>query len=408
MVKSRKAALLIFGLALCCSLSACGIHVEQAKQNVEGKALEELGKLDKKIKKSYGKDTSADKWMRVIADGAENLYDFHDMFGRELLSSMQKANSLESNWEKLHDYTGGYWTNFDQVSEEHYDHGVIVSEYTVYVSDHLSRKKEVGAGARLYHLFFVIHSPEEEDPAFRGVWSISIVEDALYQQKEFSFAARPDAKGQKQGTSPCGIFAGEEALTLEDALPTPQRVSTYDETVIGPGYQTGPVTVLNDAGEAPQKYSEEMEEKIRDCLNRRDEDQLKDLYSKTILDTRPETEQEIQRLMQLFTESSDSIEIAEIEEDQGTGATSMSYLLDAEGDNHVQSGFGTYYVGFRVVLTCGGQTYQMKAQCCTNYERNADRLGIIKLALYPKTPGGKFPYTDTPVAEAGVDMTELR
>ena len=170
MVKSRKAALLIFGLALCCSLSACGIHVEQAKQNVEGKALEELGKLDKKIKKSYGKDTSEDKWMRVIADGAENLYDFHDMFGRELLSFMQKANSLESNWEKLHDYTGGYWTNFDQVSEEHYDHGVIVSEYTVYVSDHLSRKKEVGAGARLYHLFFVINSPEEEDPAFRGVW----------------------------------------------------------------------------------------------------------------------------------------------------------------------------------------------------------------------------------------------
>ena len=112
--------------------------------------------------------------------------------------------------------------------------------------------------------------------------------------------------------------------------------------------------------------------------------------------------------MQLFTESSDSIEITEIEEDQGTGATSMSYLLDAEGDNHVQSGFGTYYVGFRAVLTCGGQTYQMKAQCCTNYERNADRLGIIKLALYPKTPGGKFPYTDTPVAEAGVDMTELR
>lgn len=408
MVKSWKAPLLTFALALCCFLSACGIPVEQAKQNVKEKTLEELGKLDKKIKKSYGKDTSADKWMRVIADGAENLYDFHDMFGRELLSSMQKANSLESNWEKLHDYTGGYWSNFDQVSEEHYDHGVIVSEYTVYVSDHLSRQKEADANAKYYHLFFVTHSPEEENPAFRGVWSVNIVEDALYQQKGFSFAARPDPRGQEQGTSPCGIFAGENALTLTDALPTPQRAPAYDENVIGPGYQTGPVTVQNDAGEAPQKYSEETAEKIEDCLNRRDEKLLKDLYSRTILDARPETEQEIHQLLQLFTGSSDRIAITETEEDQGTGATSMSYLLDSEGDNHIQSGFGTYYVGFQAVVTCGEKTYQLKAQCCTDYERNASRLGIIKLALYPKTPGGKFSYADTPAAEAGIDMTELR
>ena len=297
MVKNWKAPALILALVLCCSLSACGIHAEKAGQVAKKKALEELGKLDKSLKKSYRKDASADKWMRVIADGAQNLYDFHDLFGKEVLSSMLRAHSLESNWKKLHDYTGGYWTNFDQISEEQYDHGVIASEYTVYVSDHLSQQKEADAKARLYHLFFVIHSTEEENPAFRGVWSVSIVEDALYQQKGFSFAARPDTRGQKQGTSPCGIFAGEEALTLADALPTPQRTASYDETIIGPGYQTGPVTVQNDAGEAPQKYSEETAKKIEDCLNGRDEKQLKDLYSKTILDTRPETEQEIHQLL---------------------------------------------------------------------------------------------------------------
>lgn len=366
-----------------------------------------MGKLDKNIKKSYGKDTSADKWMRVIADGAQNPYDFHDLFGQELLSSMLGANSLESNWKKLHDYTGGYWTNFDRVSEKHYGHGVIASEYTVYVSDHLSREKEADANARLYHLFFVTHSPEEENPAFRGVWSVSIVEDALYQQKRFSFSARPDARGQKQGTSPCGIFTEEDVLTLADALPTPKRTASYDATVAGPGYQTGPVTVQNDAGEAPQKYSEETAKKIEDCLNGRDEKQLKNLYSKTILDVKPKTEQEIHQLLQLFTESSDNVQITEIEEDRGTGATSMSYLLDSEGDNHVQPGFGTYYVGFRAVVTCGGKKYQLQVQCCTNYERNASRLGIIKLALYQETPGGKFPYADTPAAEAGVDLTEL-
>jgi hypothetical protein len=407
MVKRWKPPILLVVLVLCCSLSACGINTEKAKKVAKEKALEQLGKLDKKIKKSYGKDISADKWMCVIKRGAQNLYDFRDMFGKELLSSMLETNSLERNWKKLQDYTGGYWTNFDHVSEDHYDHGMIASEYTVYVSDHLSRKKEADARARRYHLFFVIHSPKEENPAFRGVWSVSIVEDALYQQKGFSFAARPDARGQKQGTSPCGIFAGEDALTLADALPTPERTDSYDKTLTGPGYQTGPVTVLNDTGEAPQKYSEEMAKKIEDCLNRRDEKQLKGLYSKTVLDTKPETEQEIHPLMQLFTGSSDRIAITETEEDQGTGATSMSYLLDSEGDNHVQPGFGTYYVGFRAVVTCGEKTYQLKAQCCTNYERNASRLGIIKLALYLKTPGGKFPYADTPAAEAGVDMTEL-
>jgi hypothetical protein len=407
MGKNWKTPALILTLVLCCSLSACGIHAEKAGQAVKKKALEELDKLDKSLKKSYGKDASADKWMRAIADGAQNLYDFHDMFGKELLSSMLRAHSLEENWKKLQDYTGGYWTNFDRVSEEQYDHGVIASEYTVYVSDHLSRQKEADAKARLYHLFFVTHSPEEENPAFRGVWSVSIVEDALYQQKRFSFAARPDARGQKQGTSPCGIFAGEEALTLADALPTPERTDSYDETITGPGYQTGPVTVQNDAGEAPQKYSEETAKKIEDCLNGRDEKQLKDLYSKTILDVKPKTEQEIHQLLQLFTESSDRIAVTEIEETQGTGATSISYLLDSEGDNHVQPGFGTYYVGFRAVVTCGGKKYQLQVQCCTNYERNATRLGIIKLALYQETPGGKFPYADTPAAEAGVDMTEL-
>ncbi|MCI6638889.1 MAG: hypothetical protein MSH32_11415 [Lachnospiraceae bacterium] len=407
MVKNWKAPALILALVLCCSLSACGIHAEKAGQVSKKKALEELGKLDKSLKKSYRKDASADKWMRVIADGVQNLYDFHDMFGKELLSSMLETNSLEENWKKLYAYTGGYWTNFDQISEEQYDDGVIASEYTVYVSDHLSRQKEADAKARRYHLFFVTHSPEEENPAFRGVWSVSIVEDALYQQKGFSFAARPDTRGQKQGTSPCGIFAGEEALTLADALPTPQRTASYDETITGPGYQTGPVTVQNDAGEAPQKYSEETAKKIEDCLNGRDEKQLKDLYSKTILDTRPETEQEIHQLLQLFTGSSDRIAVTEIDEDRGTGATSMSYLLDSEGDNHVQPGFGTYYVGFRAVVTCGGKKYQLQVQCCTNYERNASRLGIIKLALYQETPGGKFPYADIPAAEAGVDMTEL-
>lgn len=407
MPRSWKARVLILTLILCCSLSACGIHVEKAGQAAKEKALEELGKLNKSIKKSYGKDTSADKWMRAIADGTQNLYDFHDLFGQELLSSMLGTNSLESNWKKLHDYTGGYWTNFDRVSEERYGHGVIASEYTVYVSDHLSRQKEVDANARRFHLFFVVHSPEEENPAFRGVWSVSVVEDALYQQKGFSFAARPDTQGQGQGTSPCGIFAGEEALTLADAIPTPQRTASYDETITGPGYQTGPVTVQNDAGEAPQEYSKKTAKKIEDCLNGRDEKQLKDLYSRTILDARLKTEQEIHPLMQLFTGSSDRIAIIETEEDQGTGATSMSYLLDSEGDNHVQSGFGTYYVGFRAVVTCGGKKYQLKAQCCTNYERNATRLGIIKLALYSETPGGKFSYADTPAAEAGVDMTEL-
>lgn len=407
MVKNWKAPALILALVLCCSLSACGIHAEKAGQVAKKKALEELGKLDKSLKKSYGKDASADKWMRVIADGAQNLYDFHDLFGKEVLSSMLRAHSLESNWKKLHDFTGGYWTNFDQISEEQYDHGVIASEYTVYVSDHLSQQKEADAKARRYHLFFVTHSPEEENPAFQGVWSVSIVEDALYQQKGFSFAARPDPRGQEQGTSPCGIFAGEDALTLMDALPTPQRAPAYDENVIGPGYQTGPVTVQNDAGEAPQKYSEKTAEKIEDCLNRRDEKQLKELYSRTILDARPETEKEIHQLLQLFTGSSDSVQITEIEEDRGTGATSMSYLLDSEGDNHVQPGFGTYYVGFRAVVTCGGKKYQLQVQCCTNYERNASRLGIIKLALYQETPGGKFPYADTPAAEAGVDLTEL-
>ncbi len=407
MGKNWKTPALILTLVLCCSLSACGIHAEKAGQAAKKKALEELGKLDKSLKKSYGKDASADKWMRVIADGAQNLYDFHDMFGKELLSSMLGTNSLEENWKKLYAYTGGYWTNFDRVSEEQYDHGVIASEYTVYVSDHLSRQKESDAKARRYHLFFVTHSPEEENPAFRGVWSVSIVEDALYQQKRFSFAARPDARGQKQGTSPCGIFTGEDVLTLADALPTPKRTASYDATVAGPGYQTGPVTVQNDAGEAPQKYSEETAKKIEDCLNGRDEKQLKDLYSKTILDVKPKTEQEIHQLLQLFTESSDNVQITEIEEDRGTGATSMSYLLDSEGDNHVQPGFGTYYVGFRAVVTCGGKKYQLQVQCCTNYERNASRLGIIKLALYQETPGGKFPYADTPAAEAGVDMTEL-
>lgn len=407
MVKNWKAPALILALVLCCSLSACGIHAEKAGQVAKKKALEELGKLDKSLKKSYGKDASADKWMRVIADGAQNLYDFHDLFGKEVLSSMLRAHSLESNWKKLHDFTGGYWTNFDQISEEQYDHGVIASEYTVYVSDHLSQQKEADAKARRYHLFFVTHSPEEENPAFQGVWSVSIVEDALDQQKGFSFAARPDPRGQEQGTSPCGIFAGEDALTLMDALPTPQRAPAYDENVIGPGYQTGPVTVQNDAGEAPQKYSEKTAEKIEDCLNRRDEKQLKELYSRTILDARPETEKEIHQLLQLFTGSSDSVQITEIEEDRGTGATSMSYLLDSEGDNHVQPGFGTYYVGFRAVVTCGGKKYQLQVQCCTNYERNASRLGIIKLALYQETPGGKFPYADTPAAEAGVDLTEL-
>ncbi|SEA27900.1 hypothetical protein SAMN02745687_02377 [Lachnospiraceae bacterium NK3A20] len=343
MIKSWKASVLIFALALCCFLSACGIHAEKAGQAAKKKALEELGKLDKNLKKSYGKDTSADKWMRAIADGAQNLYDFHDLFGKELLSHMVRANSLEPNWNKLQDYTGGYLTNFDQVSVENYSHGVIASEYTVYVSDHLSPQKEANADARRYHLFFVIHAPEEENPAFRGVWSISIVEDALYQQKGFSFAARPDTRGQEQGTSPCGIFAGEEALTLADALPTPQRAYSYDETITGPGYQTGPVTVQNDAGEAPQKYSEETAKKIEDCLNGRDEKQLKDLYSRTILDVRPKTEQEIHSLLQLFTGSSDSVRITETEETQGTGATSMSYLLDSEGDNHIQPGFGTYY-----------------------------------------------------------------
>lgn len=407
MIKSWKALTLILTLILCCSLSACGIHVGKAEQAAKEKALEELGKLNKSIQKSYGNDTSSDKWMRAIADGAQNLYDFHDLFGQELLNSMLRTNALESNWNKLHDYTGGYWTNFDRVSEEQYGHGVIASEYTVYVSDHLPRQKEADANARRFHLFFVTHSPEEENPSFRGVWSVSVVGDALYQQKGFSFAARPDTRGQEQGMSPCGIFAGEEALTLADALPTPQRTDSYDKVITGPGYQTGPMTVQNDAGEAPQKYSEETAKKIEDCLNRRDEKQLKDLYSKTILDASPKTEQEIHPLMQLFTGSSDHIAITEIEEDQGTGATSMSYLLDSKGDNHVQSGFGSYYVGFRAVVTCGGKTYQLQAQCCTNYERNANRLGIIKLALYPKTPGEKFPYADTPAAEAGVDMTEL-
>ncbi|EFV00803.1 hypothetical protein HMP0721_2111 [Pseudoramibacter alactolyticus ATCC 23263] len=404
----RQVSALILAAALVCAFSACGINTGKIKQTAKEKALEGLGKLDKGMKKSYGKDSSGEKWMCVIEHGAENLYDFHDMFGKELLDNMRTSDSLESNWKKLHDYAKGYWTNFDLVSQKNYAHGVIVSEYKVYVKEHLSpTQKEAGADAKLYHLFFVVHSPKEENPAFRGVWSVSMVDDSLYRQKGFAFAAKPDSRGQKRGISPCGIFVGEHALTLANALPALKRSSAYDKTITGPGYQKGPVTVMNDAGESPQKYSEKIAAKIETCLNRRDAKQLKGMYFKTVLDTAPETEQKIHSLTRIFTGSSDRVRITEIDEDRGTGATSMSYLLDSTGDNHVQPGFGTYYVGFRAVVICGKKKYQLIAQCCTNYERNANRLGIIKLELHPETPGGEFAYARDSVAEAGMDMVEF-
>lgn len=355
-----------------------------------------------------GRDFSTDTWALVIENGSRNLYDFHDMFGQDLLDSMEATGSLESSWRRLHDFANTHNRTYELVSSDRYPHGVISAEYTVCVYDHTHRLSEPDGDPTVYHLFFVVHTPKEEDPAKRGVWSVSMVDDDTYHEEGFSFAARPDKDGQKRGTSPCGVFVGEDARTLASAIETPKRTDEYDPEVIGPGYNTdGPVTVMEDSGERPQKYSEEMAEKIEACLDGRDADGLERLFSKTVLDVDPETDEQIGELVQVFSGSTSPVDIDEVDANTGTGQTSMSYLHDPDWDNHVQTGFGTYYVGFRAVVTCGDERYQLQVDCCTDYERNANRLGVIWIALYPETPGGELPYGREPVAQAGTDMVTI-
>ena len=54
----RQVSALILAAALVSALSACGINTGKIKQTAKEKALEGLGKLDKGMKKSYGKDSS--------------------------------------------------------------------------------------------------------------------------------------------------------------------------------------------------------------------------------------------------------------------------------------------------------------------------------------------------------------
>ncbi len=52
-----------------------------------------------------------------------------------------------------------------------------------------------------YHLFFVVHTEDDEIEGLRGIWSISLADDDLYQQKNFAFGAAPTASQQEDGES---------------------------------------------------------------------------------------------------------------------------------------------------------------------------------------------------------------
>lgn len=355
-------------------------------------------------------DKSYKKWMAIIDHGSRNLYDFHDMLCNELLDSMLKRNSLESNWEKLLEYTAGTWSNFDLISKENYDHGVIAAEYRVYVRHNRSDfDKDVKKGDKIFYLYFVTHHPEEENPNFRGVWSVSIVDDALYHKNDFSFAAKPNRDEQKKGISPCGIFVGEEAVTLENKFETPSRTTDYDKESVGPGYQVGPVS-RNDVGDAAEKkHIKKLVGEIEDCMNESDEKKLYNMFSKPVVNTRPKLDQELKGVLEVTEGSPNKVKITNIESDESRGSDTLAYLFDSTGDNHIQTGFGDYYFGFRGIVNCKGKKYLMLVKCCTHYERNANRIGLIKLTLYPEILGGegKYPYENEPIAEAGIDTVKF-
>ncbi|MCH5252026.1 MAG: DUF5104 domain-containing protein [Lachnospiraceae bacterium] len=271
-----------------------------------------------------------------VADKAgtqeDSMYDFYDLFSDD---AYQKFGNLHDAYEKLHRYFDNSIEKFDLLEHET-DGESIKAKYRFFCGD------------KPVYIYFIANTGDSIHK--RGINYMHIADN-----KETI---------EDTGETGYGIYLNGDSLVSDDAsvdIQLKDFYMSYDHDV------------SFDGGDE-DKLLKEVAETLVENLKNKDGDRIKHMFSGSVWKYDSKLEEEIGELVESYRD----VEILSYEvngADSG-GATSVSYLLDSKGTNHVTSGHGNYYVSGSIEMKTNQGEQEIDLYIISEYEPNSGRVGL--------------------------------